>query len=48
MVDGDGAVVEDSDSVGTSGTELVLNQTSVYEGESIEVTAWTVTMPAGT
>ena len=48
VVDGDGAVVEDSDSVGTSGTELVLNQTSVFEDESVEVTAWTVTMPAGT
>jgi hypothetical protein len=48
VLDGDGTVVEDSASVGTSGTELVLNQTSVYEGEDVEVTAWTVTMPAGT
>jgi len=48
VVDGDGAVVEDSDSVGTSGTELVLNQASVFEGEDVSVTGWTVTMPAGT
>ena len=48
VVDGDGTPVEDSDSVGTSGTELELNQTSVFEGEDVSVTGWTVTMPAGT
>lgn len=49
VLDGDGAVVEDSESVGTtSASELELNQTSVFEGEAVSVTGWTVTMPAGT
>jgi hypothetical protein len=52
VIDGNGDVVEDSDSVGTSATtptpEMVLSQTSVYAGEAVEVVAWTVTVPAGT
>jgi hypothetical protein len=48
ILDGDGNVVEDSSSVGTSGTELVVNSTSVTNGADVEVTSWTVTMPAGT
>lgn len=46
VLDGDGTVVEDSDSVGTSGTELEVNTVTVTSGESVEITAWTVTMPA--
>ena len=45
VVDGDGNPVEDSDSVGTSGTELVLNTLEISTGVDVEVTAWTVTFP---
>lgn len=46
VFDGDGNVVEDSESVGTGGTELVVNTVTVTSGEDVEITAWTVTMPA--
>ena len=46
VLDGDGTVIEDSSSVGTSGTELVVNTTTVTTGEAVEITGWTVTMPA--
>ena len=45
VVNGDGDAVEDSDSVGTSGTELVLNTLEISTGVDVEVTAWTVTFP---
>jgi hypothetical protein len=48
VLDGDGNVVEDTGSVGTSGTELVVNSTSVTNGADVTVNSWTVTMPAGT
>ena len=45
VVNGDAAPVEDSDSVGTSGTELVLNTLEISTGVDVEITAWTVTFP---
>ena len=45
VVNGDSAVVEDSDSVGTSGTELVLNTLEISTGVDVEITSWTVTFP---
>lgn len=47
VIDGDGVCVEDSQSVGTSGTELVINTTTVSVGLTMSVSSWTVTMPAG-
>jgi hypothetical protein len=48
VLDGDGNVVEDTGSVGTSGTEVVVNATAVVTGADVTVNSWTVTMPAGT
>ena len=45
VVNGDGDAVEDSDSVGTSGTELVLNTLEISTGVDVEITSWTVTFP---
>ena len=36
----------DSESVGTSGTNLVLNTVSISTGVDVEITAWTITQPA--
>jgi hypothetical protein len=47
VIDRDGTIVMDSDSVGTSGTELVLNTTTISIGVTVSVTSWTATMPAG-
>jgi hypothetical protein len=47
VIDKDGDPVMDSDSVGTSGTELVLNAVTISTGVDVSVTSWTVTMPAG-
>lgn len=33
--------------VGTSGTDMVLNTTTITAGDTVEVTEWTVTMPVG-
>lgn len=48
VLDQNGDEVMDTDSVGTSATEIVVNTTSVSVGVDVTVTAWTVTMPAGT
>lgn len=45
VLDRDGTIVEDSDSVGTSGTELVLGTITISTGVDVSVTSWTVTMP---
>lgn len=47
VLDRDGAVVQDSGSVGTtgSGQELELNTITISTGVDVEVTSWTVTMP---
>lgn len=46
VLDRDGTIVEDSDSVGTSGTELVLNTTTIASGANVSITSWTGTQPA--
>lgn len=43
--DGDGTAHWDGD-CGTSGADLNLNTTSITAGDPVEVTSWTVTMPA--
>ena len=40
-----GAAVIDG-TVGTSGTELILNSTAITAGATIDVTSWTITHPA--
>lgn len=47
VLDGNGVCVEDSESVGTSGTELVINTTTVSVGLTVSISSWTVTVPAG-
>lgn len=44
--DNAGKGVWDNDDVGTSGTQLVLNTTTINTGADVSVTSWTVTMPA--
>ena len=46
VVDRDANPVLDSDSVGTSGTELVLNTTTIASGADVSITSWTGTQPA--
>jgi hypothetical protein len=48
VLDGDGNPVDDSNSVGTSSAELVLNTTTVATDDDVEIQSWTWTMPAGT
>lgn len=47
VLDRDGAAVWDSNSVGTSGTALVLNTTTISVGVDVSLASWTVTQPAG-
>jgi len=46
VVDRAGQTVWENDSVGTSGTQIVLNTTTISAGADVSVTSWTVTMPA--
>lgn len=46
VVDGNDAPVWDNDSVGTSGTALVLNTTTISTGVDVTANSHTVTMPA--
>lgn len=46
VVNRNGTVVWENDSVGTSGTQIVLNTLAISEGADVSVTSWTVTMPA--
>jgi hypothetical protein len=43
--DGGGTTVCDG-SVGTSSADLVLNTTSITSGNTVQITSWTVTVPA--
>lgn len=47
VLDQNGDEVMDTDSVGTSGTEIVVNTLTISVGVDVTVTAWTVTMPQG-
>jgi hypothetical protein len=46
VLDRNGNAVWDNDDVGTSGTQIVLNTTTISSGLTVSVTSWTVTMPA--
>ena len=46
IVDGNGDPVWDNDSVGTSGTALVLNTTTISTGVDVTANSHTLTMPA--
>lgn len=46
VVDRAGNPVMDSASVGTVGTEMILNTTSITSGGTVSVTSWTMTVPA--
>jgi hypothetical protein len=46
VVNQNGDAVWDDNSVGTSGTNIVLNTTTISTGVAVDLTSWTVTMPA--
>lgn len=46
VTDGDGTPLWDNDSVGTSGTALTLNTTTISTGVDVTANSHTVTMPA--
>lgn len=47
VVNRGGTCVWQSNSVGTSGTALVLNTTTISSGVDVTISSWTVTQPAG-
>jgi orotate phosphoribosyltransferase len=43
----DGATAVIDGSVGTSGTDMIINDTAITSGASVQITSWTVSMPTG-
>jgi hypothetical protein len=46
IVDGGGTTIIDNLSVGTSGTDIILNSTSITVGQTVTITAGTITHAA--
>lgn len=46
VVDQDGSGLWDDDDVGTSGNSIEVSSTTVSDGQSLDLTSWTFTVPA--
>jgi hypothetical protein len=46
IINRNGDAVWDDNSVGTVGTNIVLNTTTISTGVAVDLTSWTVTLPA--